>query len=306
MKLHELGDSRQSAQIAQALGSHSGKTIDLSRIGPRRAQGMLERVRAMLGETRNSPRLHRSETDGAYLQLLMMEQALVSRLSEQNPPDAAGGAGPANTANVANPAQAAAKMRMADQERKKQLRDAIKAKQDEIRDLQKQLSAPPSPVTAMEGVQLTESELQQAQVVLAAQDMVDQVQGMMEDISEMQFKDLPALSQSIKNDMGVEQATAFQAAASAALTTLLQSVQTAKTALEGAQGALTGQAPVVPGMDAGAAVGAEMGADLGAAAGAAAGAEAGAALPEPPAAGEEEEEEEPEDQATAALGRERR
>ena len=305
MKLHELGNPSQSVQIAQALGSHSGKTIDLSRIGPRRAQGMLERVRAMLGETRNSPRLHRSEKDGAYLQLLMMEQALVSRLGEQNPPDAAGGAGPANTANVANPAQAAAKMRMADQERKKQLRDAIKAKQDEIRDLQKQLSAPPSATTAMESVRLTESELQQAQVVLAAQDMVDQVQGMMEDISEMQFKDLPALSQSIKNDMGVEQATAFQAAASAALTTLLQSVQTAKTALEGAQGALTGQAPVVPGMDAavGAEIGADMGADLGAAAGAAAGAEAGAALPEPPAAGEEEEEE---DEATAALGRERR
>lgn len=304
MKLHELGDSRQSAQLAQALASHTGKAIDLARIGPRRAQGMLEQVRRLLGEARNSARFHHSEKDGAYLQLLMMEQALVGRLSEQNPPQAAGAAGPAgNTAAVANPAQAAAKMRMADQERKKQLRDAIKAKQDELRDLQKQLSAPPSATTAMESVNLVESELQQAQVVLAAQDMVDQVQGMMEDISEMQFKDLPALSQSIKNDMGVEQATAFQAAASAALTTLLQSVQTAKTALEGAQGALTGQTPVVPG-DVGAEVGAAMGAELGAAAGAEAGAEMGAELPAPPPA--DDEEEEPESDDTAALGRERR
>ncbi len=304
MKLHELGDSRQSAQLAQALGSHTGKHIDFARIGPRRAQGMLEQVRRLLGEARNSARFHHSEKDGAYLQLLMMEQALVGRLSEQNPPQAAGAAGPAgNTANVANPAQAAAKMRMADQERKKQLRDAIKAKQDELRDLQKQLSAPPSATTAMESVNLVESELQQAQVVLAAQDMVDQVQGMMEDISEMQFKDLPALSQSIKNDMGVEQATAFQSAASAALTTLLQSVQTAKTALEGAQGALTGQTPVVPG-DVGAEVGAELGAELGAAAGAEAGAEMGAELPAPPPA--DDEEEEPESDDTAALGRERR
>jgi hypothetical protein len=96
---------------------------------------------------------------------------------------------------------------------------------------------------------LKESEVQQAQVVLASQDMVDQVQKMSEQISAMQFKDLPALTDSIKNDMGVDQATAYQSAAAAALTQLLSSVQQGKTALEGAQGTLTGQAPVVPGED---------------------------------------------------------
>jgi hypothetical protein len=105
---------------------------------------------------------------------------------------------------------------------------------------------------------LRESEIQQAQVVLAAQDMVDQVQKMLEQISAMQFKDLPALTDSIKNDMGVDQATSYQSAAAAALTQLLQSVQTGKTALEGAQGTLTGQAPVVPGAE----PAADMGADL--------------------------------------------
>ena len=40
---------------------------------------------------------------------------------------------------------------------------------------------------------LNESEVQQAQVVLAAQDMVDKMQGMLEDVSELQFKELPAL-----------------------------------------------------------------------------------------------------------------
>jgi hypothetical protein len=49
--------------------------------------------------------------------------------------------------------------------------------------------------------------------------------------------------------MGQEQATAYQSAATAALTQLLQSVQQGKTALEGAQGTLTGQAPVVPGQE---------------------------------------------------------
>jgi hypothetical protein len=141
------------------------------------------------------------------------------------------------------------------------------------------------------------SELQTAQVVLASQDMIDRIQGMMEDISEMQFKDLPALTDSIKNDMGVDQASQFQSQASAALTNLLAAVQAGKTELESAQGVLTGQAPQVPGaapadaggMPAAPAPGGDIEADLSLDA-------------NMPATGEE-----PEDEAPAAtLGRERR
>jgi len=93
------------------------------------------------------------------------------------------------------------------------------------------------------------SELQQAQVVLAAQDMVDQVQGMIEDISAMQFKDLPALVNSIRNDIGMDQAQQFNNDVTAALQGLIQGLQGTKTQMESAQGILTGQAPVVPGAD---------------------------------------------------------
>ena len=106
------------------------------------------------------------------------------------------------------------------------------------------------------------SEVQQAQVVLASQDMVDQVQGMSEDISAMQFKDLPALVDQIKNEVGVDQAMQFNTDATAALSGLLQNLQTAKTQLEAALGVVTGQAPVVPGADMGAGLGAEMPAQL--------------------------------------------
>jgi hypothetical protein len=133
------------------------------------------------------------------------------------------------------------------------------------------------------------SEVQQAQVVLAAQDMVDQVQGMSEDISAMQFKDLPALVDQIKNEVGTDQAMQFNTDATAALAGLLQNLQGAKTQLEAALGVVTGQAPVVPGAD----MGAEMPAEL-------------------PAPGEEEIDvtdvdiEEPDQEPVAGLGRERR
>jgi hypothetical protein len=132
------------------------------------------------------------------------------------------------------------------------------------------------------------SEVQQAQVVLAAQDMVDQVQGMSEDISAMQFKDLPALVDQIKNEVGTDQAMQFNTDATAALAGLLQNLQGAKTQLEAALGVVTGQAPVVPGAD----MSAEMPAEL--------------PVPDEEIDVTDVDIEEPDQEPVAGLGRERR
>jgi hypothetical protein len=111
---------------------------------------------------------------------------------------------------------------------------------------------------------LKESEVQQAQVVLAAQDMVDKMQGMLEDVSELQFKELPALVDSIKNQVGMDQATQFNTDVTGALTALMQTLSGTKQQLDAALGVVTGQAaPVaeIPGMDAGADAAADLGAD---------------------------------------------
>ena len=47
---------------------------------------------------------------------------------------------------------------------------------------------------------LTESEVETAQVVLAAQDMVDKIAGWTEDVADMQYKDLPGLVEMMRND----------------------------------------------------------------------------------------------------------
>jgi hypothetical protein len=87
-----------------------------------------------------------------------------------------------------------------------------------------------------------ESEVAHAQVILAAQDMIDQVQGMLEDASELQFKELPALVDSIRNQIGSDQSNQFNTDATSALTLLVQNLQNAKQQLDTALGVLTGQA----------------------------------------------------------------
>jgi len=231
MKLHELGDQRPTEQAAQVLENQSGKRFDFNAVGPRRAQGMLTQVRRLLGEHRTRPDFHRSQQDPAYLQLVVMEQALRARIEEQQPMSGA------VSAAATDP-------------KAKAVMDKVQRGQDLTPDEQQTVN---KIALTKEGKKKParmvreQNELQQAQVVLAAQDMIDRLQGMLEDISEMQFKDLPALADSIKNDMGVEQATQFQTQASAALTNLLAAVQAGKAEMESAQAVLTGQAPQVPG-----------------------------------------------------------
>jgi len=213
------------------------------------------------------------------LKMVMLEQALGSVAT------AAPAAGATTTpAPAANP-QAQAGLQAAQvQQKKKQIQDTIKAKQAEIAQLQKQMNDPTMMAMAENKLRrayrmLKESEVQQAQVVLAAQDMVDKMQSMLEDTTELQFKELPALVDSIKNQVGIEQAQQFNSDVTAALTGLVQNLQAAKAQLDQALGVVTGTAaPAIPGMDAAVAAGANLGAETGAELDGAPGAEAGAEL----------------------------
>lgn len=89
---------------------------------------------------------------------------------------------------------------------------------------------------------LENEEVEKSQVILAAQDMIDSVQKMYEDVNDMLVKELPALVDSIQSEIGVNESDSFNQAASAALETLNSALQEAQTGLKGALGGLTGQA----------------------------------------------------------------
>ena len=248
MKLNELAVANPTKQAAKVFESYFGNSIKFDQMSQGQARAMLKRVRSLIAEHRRTPGFHRSEQNPSYLKLVVMEQALAATAMPPVAPGATAGTAPIN------PQQQAGLMAAQQQQRTKQLQDEIKDLQAQLAQKQKQLNNPT--MVAMESRRqrrLREaSEIQQAQVVLASQDMVDQVQKMSEQISAMQFKDLPALVDQIKNEVGVDQATQFNGDASAALSGLLQNLQGAKQQLEAALGVVTGQAPQVPGEDMGA------------------------------------------------------
>ena len=293
MKLNELSAPKPSKQIAKVFESYFGSRLSFDQLNRRQTGYMLQRVRGILGEHRNSSARHRSEQNPDYLKLMMMEQALASRLSEMAPlaapaaPGNPGGKAPSAGATGATGSAAPVDPKLA------AAQDKIKKGQTLSPEEQKMVNDAAAAVTESKLRRayrmLKESEVQQAQVVLAAQDMVDKMQSMLEDVSSLQFKELPALVDSIKNQVGIDQATQFNTDASAALTGLMQNLQGAKQQLDAALGVVTGAAPApVPGTepdavppgadDLGADLGADAGAELGADLGAEAGDELGADL----------------------------
>ena len=84
-----------------------------------------------------------------------------------------------------------------------------------------------------------------AKVILAAQEMNDELQKMVERVAEMQVQDLIPLVDAMKAELGMEQAEAFNNAADTALGGLLDTVKSTKEAVENAILGAQGQAPAV-------------------------------------------------------------
>ena len=88
---------------------------------------------------------------------------------------------------------------------------------------------------------LETSKVEESQVFLAAQDVVDTVQKMIVDTSDILVKELPALVQSIKSDIGANEGDQYNEKVTQALTQLQSALATSKSELESALGVITGE-----------------------------------------------------------------
>jgi hypothetical protein len=298
MKLQELAAPNPTQQIAQVFESYFGSRITVEQLNEGQTVAMLRQVRSLISEHQGSHERHHSEKNPAYLKLVVMEKALCAKLKEFEQPQM--GADPQQQQQQTQKAVAAVK----DPKLKAALDKSSKG-QSLTPDEQKMVAGAALMKTENKLRSafrvIKESEVQQAQVVLAAQDMVDKMQSMLEDTTEMQFKELPALVDSIRNQIGMDQAMQFNTDASAALAGLVQNLQGTKLQLEQALGVVTGTAQPTPALDA-AMAGTEPVADVGVEVGA-------EELPAEELPAEELPAEEPEEPAAGgkgALGRARR
>jgi hypothetical protein len=88
---------------------------------------------------------------------------------------------------------------------------------------------------------LLEGELESAEAVLAAKDMVDSIQDMITDASKMLNEQLPPLLDSIRDQIGTAQAEGFKGKAQEALNNLLTVLNTTRESLDSGARQLAGE-----------------------------------------------------------------
>lgn len=98
---------------------------------------------------------------------------------------------------------------------------------------------------------IMEGELETAEAVLAAKDMVDSVQDMITDASKMLNEELPPLLDTIRDQVGTAQADSFKETVTAALQGLMDSLNGARDALDNGARVLAGEQMPAQSMDMG-------------------------------------------------------
>ena len=90
---------------------------------------------------------------------------------------------------------------------------------------------------------IMESELDQAEVLLAAKQMADDLQKMAENLASMQVEELMSITNAMKEEVGVAEAETFSQSAEIAIGTALEAVKKANDDVSNAVLVAQGQAP---------------------------------------------------------------
>jgi len=254
MNLQQLATPKSSKEYAKIFESQFGVNLDLN-LTLNQAKEYLNTTKSLIENYRQSNKLHTSQNDSTYMQGLMLEEALTSKVKELSEANAGSfGGNNTNTGRTMKPivpgkmsgeyANALKKTAMGEDITDKEWN---KLKEQGIsKNLLTVLESKNTSIKLMKKIveskkQINEDEVSQAQVVLAAQDMVDRVQKMIEDMIDLQYKDVPALADTMKGELGTDQAMQFKDAMGSAMATLSDTLNATKEQMDAAVAIVTGE-----------------------------------------------------------------
>jgi hypothetical protein len=244
MELRHMNNTT-TKKMNKLLESRYGALVGSASMTPAKAKRMLAIINESIAAVKNSSAAHSATQEPAYMEMIMVRESVNQYMRDYTPSNAPG----AKKAPVLKPVKAAATGRSAVAEMSRGNNYKMITRAVELASRGR-----PVPSQYMEAFipliqqltkrKLTEGELGKSEVILAANDMVDTVQDIIEDLSRMAYEQLPQLLDSIRDQIGSEQADAFGASVTPTLSTLLDSVRTSRETINGAARSLSGeQAP---------------------------------------------------------------
>ena len=244
MNLKDLTPNITVTQIEKLYKNQFSKTLNVNKLSLKESKHMLKTTQRMLVEFKTTQKSQYSESNPTYLRLRMVEEATSKRIADlvESYTNKENSGSRTMTNNYVKALRAVAAGKQISESQIKSLnvsrglRHILESRKLAVGFIRKIVESKRS-----NNVPLMEGEIDSAQTVLAAQDIADQIQSMIEKFADIQYKELPALHDSIRNSQGVAEAEQFNSTVLDSLQTLTQSLETAKADVNNAVAALTGQ-----------------------------------------------------------------
>ena len=213
MNIREISKPVTAASLNESLAKRFGKRIALETFTLEQLQDVRNKLRTKLSQVETMESFDAVSTSETYQKNKLFLDVLNAEISER--------------ADVAEGAKPDFLDMDKDGDKKEPMKKAIKDKKKK---------GPAKESIVREGAE------DQAELVMAAKDMVDRLTGWMEDTAEMQTESMLELSDAIRDEMGQEQSDAFVSAVKPALEQLYAAMESARTSLTQGVGQLTGEA----------------------------------------------------------------
>jgi hypothetical protein len=236
MHLTELTPAVTSAKVTNLIKTQFGTEYNVARLGLAESVNLLNKTNKLIVEFKLKDNLHSSENNASYMKLLMLNEAATMRATELT------GAQKLQESTMNKNFTKALKIAAMGGTLKESHIKALKLSENMQSVLRNQKTAQAFMRKIVESKKmLAEGEIDQAQTTIAAQDIADQIQSMIEKFADIKYKELPALHDSIRNAQGVDAAEAFNTSLTGSLDLLTSSLESTKGDVNNAIAVLTGQ-----------------------------------------------------------------
>ena len=250
MFVEDFGSNLSSADLNDELQKVYNWSINLNEMNNDAASGVLKNMRMRIESIKNSSKSHYAEKNPSYMEALLVTKVLETFIEE----------------NYHNEMMER-KLKKVEMGRREKY---VKGMKKVAGDFEKRypgrgeevMYATASKMAKNESVEeamdilrnvlngnsqvISESEYENAKAIMAARDMVDTIQDMVETLSAMTNEDLPALADVMRNEIGQQQADAFVAAVNSAVGPLLDAAKNSRAAIDAAARSAAGEAIMTP------------------------------------------------------------
>lgn len=245
----ELNDiSKHTAKkMNKLLESRYGFVVDYDKMTPAKAEKILAVINESIAQVKKSSAAHTAYKDPRYMEMLMVKESVSKYMRDYKPEMNKPGEKSAPKLQAApKPTLRESIQEMSTGKNYQMIARAVELAAQGKAIPSKYMEAFVPVIGQITARKLTEGELGKSEVILAAKDMVDTLQDMIEDLSRMVNEELPQMMDSIRDQIGNDQAETFSGSVTETLNTLLDSVRGAREQMDASARQLAGEQVAAP------------------------------------------------------------